>query len=268
MKTIMARTPHDSSFSSSKRHLHLQWRRKKEEDEEPLAASISNIHASSIFEDMAEKEKDGTTAQAPELPRVTTKKKTAMVPAIKIRSVLAVLAGKTRWHVGSGLGNKMIGTLFGYRRGHVHFAFQEDPKSGPALLIELATSTCGLVKEMASGLVRIALECDKKTTEKKSSTGRLIEEPLWRTYCNGKKCGFAKRRECGPAEWKVLKAVEPISMGAGVLPGNGMDGSDGELMYMRARFERVVGSRDSEAFYMMNPDGSGGPELSIYLLRV
>jgi hypothetical protein len=29
-----------------------------------------------------------------------------------------------------------------------------------------------------------------------------------------------------------------------------------------------VGSRDSEAFYMMNPDGSGGPELSIYLLRV
>jgi uncharacterized protein (TIGR01570 family) len=47
-------------------------------------------------------------------------------------------------------------------------------------------------------------------------------------------------------------------------------------MYMRARFERVVGSRDSEAFYMMNPDsgggsnnnGGGGPELSVYLLRV
>jgi hypothetical protein len=36
----------------------------------------------------------------------------------------------------------------------------------------------------------------------------------------------------------------------------------------------VVGSRDSEAFYMMNPDSSssnginGGPELSVYLLRV
>jgi uncharacterized protein (TIGR01570 family) len=44
---------------------------------------------------------------------------------------------------------------------------------------------------------------------------------------------------------------------------------------MRARFERVVGSKDSEAFYMMNPDSSsssnginGGPELSVYLLRV
>ena len=55
-------------------------------------------------------------------------------------------------------------------------------------------------------------------------------------------------------------------MGAGVLPNS--DGSDGEVMYMRARFERIVGSRDSEAFYMMNPDSNGAPELSIYLLRV
>lgn len=44
--------------------------------------------------------------------------------------------------------------------------------------------------------------------------------------------------------------------------------SEGELLYMRARFERVVGSRDSEAFYMINPDGNGGPELSIFLLRM
>ena len=79
-------------------------------------------------------------------------------------------------------------------------------------------------------------------------------------------------------------------MGAGVLPKGGISGagpgpgpgaaaddddesgggsgSDGELMYMRARFERVVGSKDSEAFYMMNPDGTGGPELSIFLLRI
>ncbi len=54
-------------------------------------------------------------------------------------------------------------------------------------------------------------------------------------------------------------------MGTGVLPG---DGDEGELMYMRAKFERIVGSRDSEAFYMMNPDNSGAPELSVYLLRL
>ncbi|XP_020597845.1 protein MIZU-KUSSEI 1-like, partial [Phalaenopsis equestris] len=94
----------------------------------------------------------------------------------------------------------------------------------------------------------------------------------WRAYCNGKKCGYAVRRECGAADWRVLRAVEMVSMGAGVLPaaketaGNGGEG-EGDMMYMRGRFERVVGSRDSEAFYMMNPDGNAGPELSIYLLR-
>ncbi|KAL2537649.1 hypothetical protein Fot_19040 [Forsythia ovata] len=122
---------------------------------------------------------------------------------------------------------------------------------------------------MASGLVRIALECDREP-EKKSM--RLLEESLWRTYCNGKKYGYATRRECGEKDRKILKAVEPISMGAGVLPAenNGDFGaeSDGEIMYMRAKFERVLGSRDSEAFYMMNPDNNGAPELSVYLLRV
>uniref|UniRef100_J3L2A0 Protein MIZU-KUSSEI 1 n=2 Tax=Oryza brachyantha TaxID=4533 RepID=J3L2A0_ORYBR len=63
-------------------------------------------------------------------------------------------------------------------------------------------------------------------------------------------------------------------MGAGVIPA-ACGGGEGDVMYMRARFERVVGSRDSEAFYMMNPDcggngsgNNGGPELSVYLLRV
>ena len=100
----------------------------------------------------------------------------------------------------------------------------------------------------------------------------LVEEATWRAYCNGRKCGYAVRRECGADEWRVLRAVEPVSVGAGVLPdgddATGATGGEGDLMYMRAKFERVVGSRDSEAFYMVNPDGGGGPELSIYLLRV
>ena len=98
-----------------------------------------------------------------------------------------------------------------------------------------------------------------------------MEEATWRAYCNGKGCGYAVRRECGAADWRVLRALEPVSMGAGVIPA-ACGGGEGDVMYMRARFERVVGSRDSEAFYMMNPDsstgGNGGPELSIYLLRV
>lgn len=156
----------------------------------------------------------------------------------------------------------LTGTLFGQRKGHVHFAVQDDPNAPPLLLLELATPTNTLVKEMASGLVRIALEC-----ERTQNRGRLLLEQVWTMYCNGRKTGYAIRRECSEADLQVFALVRAVSMGAGVLPMR-EEGPDGELMYMRARFERVVGSRDSEAFYMMNPDGTGGPELSIFLLRI
>lgn len=131
-----------------------------------------------------------------------------------------------------------------------------------------------LVKEMSSGLVRIALECDKAPVQAQTGgrSGKLFNEPMWTMYCNGKKCGYAVSRTCTDFDWHVLGTVQSVSVGAGVIPvvedarKNG--GSEGELLYMRAKFERVVGSRDSEAFYMMNPDGNGGPELSIFLLRI
>lgn len=260
----MAKTPHDSSFSFSRRYFN--WK-KKVEDEDDMEEILTN---SSLHLYEEEKDEELTISVPTQITSIPARKKKFPVVAVaKLRSALTIF-GKSRSSYHSGLGSRVIGTLFGYRRGHVHFAFQEDAKLAPAFLIELATPTSVLVREMASGLVRIALECEKKT-EKKGL--KMLEEPIWRTYCNGKKCGYAMRRECGPEELKILKAVEPISMGAGVLPGNeNVDGSgggsEGELMYMRARFERVVGSKDSEAFYMMNPDCSGGPELSFYLLRV
>ncbi|CAN4106588.1 unnamed protein product [Withania somnifera] len=175
------------------------------------------------------------------------------------------------------LGRKVTGTLFGHRRGHVTFTVQNDPKSEPVLRLELAISTSALVKEMSSGLVRIALECEKAPTA--SATRRrmgLFDEPVWTMYCNGRKCGYAHSRECTDSDWHVLSTVQSVSVGAGVVPeGGGRKISsaataegEGELLYMRAKFERVVGSRDSEAFYMMNPDGNGGPELSIFLIRI
>ncbi|KAI3467155.1 hypothetical protein Pfo_023818 [Paulownia fortunei] len=267
MKTIMARNPHDS-FSFSRRYFH--WKKKVVEDEDNDMEEILTFSSSSSKSEEKEKVKSEELTNFPMQHSFSTgsakapRKKLSVMAISKLRSALAL--GRARTHFSSGLGTKVVGTLFGHRRGHVHFAFQEDFKLSPAFLVELATPTSILVKEMASGLVRIALECDKKT-EKKGF--KLLEEPIWRTYCNGKKCGYAMRRECGPEEWKVLNAIGPISMGAGVLPGAGNGAEyDGELMYMRAKFERVVGSKDSEAFYMMNPDGNGGPELSIYLLRV
>ncbi|KAF2309887.1 hypothetical protein GH714_005497 [Hevea brasiliensis] len=64
------------------------------------------------------------------------------------------------------------------------------------------------------------------------------------------------------------RLLRGVSMGAGVLPSpNDKESTaDGELTYIRARFERVVGSQDSEALYM-NPDGAPGPELSIFFVR-
>lgn len=264
---------------ASKRQFH--WTTKvSNEDEEVSTKSCSKVveevrgekdkvpvhsNSSKNLVEHVRKEDDKQVQESAATSANTTRKKLQAIAVSRLRSVLTAF-GRHRVHFQQGLGTRVVGTLFGNRRGHVHFAFQKDPNSQPVFLIELATPITGLVREMASGLVRIALECDKE--EKKST--RLLEEPRWRTYCNGKKCGFATRRDCGPKEWNILKAVEPISMGAGVLPGNGDDAaeSDGELMYMRAKFERVVGSRDSEAFYMMNPDSNGAPELSIYLLRV
>ncbi|XVE54600.1 hypothetical protein DITRI_Ditri03aG0094800 [Diplodiscus trichospermus] len=246
-----------NSQDSSKRHFHWTKKVATEDDEAPTFNSSSNPTSG---ED--KKENLRTNVAMP-----TPRKKLPAVAVARLRSVLTAF-GKNRSSLPFGLGPRVVGTLFGYRRGHVHFAFQKDPNSPPAFLVELATPISGLVREMASGLVRIALECDKQKEEEKKAV-RLLEEPVWRTYCNGKKCGFASRRECGAKDWTILKAVEPISMGAGVLPGSGAEaGADGELMYMRAKFERIVGSRDSEAFYMMNPDSNGAPELSIYLLRV
>ena len=35
------------------------------------------------------------------------------------------------------------------------------------------------------------------------------------------------RRECGAADWRVLRALEPVSMGAGVIPAASCGGGDG-----------------------------------------
>lgn len=65
----------------------------------------------------------------------------------------------------------------------------------------------------------------------------------------------------------MLKTMQSMTVGAGVIPaGLGSDG-DGELMYMRANYECVVGSCDSESFHLINPDDCPGQELSVFLLR-
>uniref|UniRef100_M8CEM8 Protein MIZU-KUSSEI 1 n=1 Tax=Aegilops tauschii TaxID=37682 RepID=M8CEM8_AEGTA len=103
---------------------------------------------------------------------------------------------------------------------------------------------------------------------------RLLDEPLWTAYVNGRKIGYAMRREPTEDDLTVMQLLRTVSVGAGVLPNDvmGCDTAEGQeagdLAYMRARFDRVVGSRDSESLYMLNPDGNNGPELSIFFIRI
>lgn len=161
--------------------------------------------------------------------------------------------------------NATSGTIFGYRKGRVSLAIQEDPHCMPIFLIELPMHTISLNKEMASEIVRIALESETKTPKKK-----LMEEFVWGVYCNGRKVGYSiRRKQMSEDEMHVMQHLRGVSMGAGVLPApsDHKESADGELTYMRARFQRVVGSKDSEALYMINPDGSQGPEFSIFFVR-
>ena len=158
----------------------------------------------------------------------------------------------------------MSGTLFGYRKARVHLAIQENSRCLPILVLELAITTGKLLQDMGLGLVRIALECEKRPSEKI----KILDEPIWTLYCNGKKSGYAVKREPTDEDLMVMQTLRPISMGAGVIPTEATENPDGQLTYMRAHFERVINSRDSETYYMMNPDGNSGPELSIFFVRI
>ncbi|KAL7154428.1 hypothetical protein ABFS83_03G001900 [Erythranthe nasuta] len=160
----------------------------------------------------------------------------------------------------------VTGTIFGHRNGRVTFCIQDDNRVSrpPLLLLEFSVPTSYLARQMHHGLLRIALDyCSDPRSH--SSAAPLYDVPLWCMYCNGRKVGFAVRRQINPAHAAVLKLMQSVSAGAGVLP-KAEDGG-GELMYLRARFERVIGSADSESFHMINPAGSSAQELSVFLLR-
>uniref|UniRef100_A0ACD5UEU6 Uncharacterized protein n=1 Tax=Avena sativa TaxID=4498 RepID=A0ACD5UEU6_AVESA len=173
----------------------------------------------------------------------------------------------------------MTGTLFGYRDGRVALALQENPRCRPALVVELALQTHVLLREIGTTAgARIVLECEKKPAVEKhageeGSSGDddawLLEEPIWTMFCNGKRVGYAVRREATDGDVAVLETLWAVSMGGGVLPGRaGADAPDGEMAYMRGCFEHVVGSQDSESLYMLGPHGGDCPELAIFFVRL
>ncbi|KAI4321704.1 hypothetical protein MLD38_035054 [Melastoma candidum] len=122
---------------------------------------------------------------------------------------------------------------------------------------------------MQSGVLRITLACNGEDDPGVGARrGSLYEVPVWRVYWNGRKVGYGVRgsKDVRGGGEGVLRVMRKVSVGAGVVRlGAEEDGN--EVMYMRARFERVVGSADAEAFHMINPVGCVGQELSLFLLR-
>lgn len=165
----------------------------------------------------------------------------------------------------------VIGTIFGQRRGHVWFCVQHDRlTTRPSLLLELSIPTHLFVKEMHCGLVRVALEC-RDSADSELGSCPLHSVPVWIMFCNGRKFGFEARRKATKQIRLMLKTMQSMTVGAGVIPsgfGSGA-GTEGyaELMYMRANYECVVGGPDSESFHLINLDECPGQELSIFLMR-
>nr|CAD1835496.1 unnamed protein product [Ananas comosus var. bracteatus] len=108
----------------------------------------------------------------------------------------------------------------------------------------------------------------RPATAGERSSPRLLEEPVWSAMINGRSVGYAAQREATESDMRVMQLLHAVSMGANVLPADMTDPADDELTYMRAYFHRVVGSRDSETFYMLNPNGNNGPELTITFIRI
>ncbi|XP_071727629.1 protein MIZU-KUSSEI 1-like [Rutidosis leptorrhynchoides] len=163
--------------------------------------------------------------------------------------------------------NCVTGTLYGYKNGRVSLAIQENPKTAPIMILELELKTDEIQNEMNLGMVRIALECEKQLD--KDNKVKLLEEPLWTMFFNGKKGGLGVKRDATEDDLNIIELLRSVSMGAGMLPGKSdVEGPDGEIAYMRAHFDRVVGSKDSETLYMLSPDGNNGPELSIFFVRI
>ncbi|CAN6466915.1 unnamed protein product [Victoria cruziana] len=184
---------------------------------------------------------------------------------VYVRQPSAAASGRTEATV--------TGTIFGRRNGRVSFCIQQTSRAtAPALLLDLAVPTRVLAREMMTGLLRIALECNVSYNDAQKN-GSLFSVPVWTMYFNGKKVGLAIRRNPTKADLGFLKVMRSVFVGAGVVgrksaPENvGEEGRPDELMYFRANFKRVSGSGDSESFHLINPDGNVGQELSISFRR-
>ncbi|XP_040379862.1 protein MIZU-KUSSEI 1-like [Oryza brachyantha] len=185
----------------------------------------------------------------------------------------------------------IVGTIFGRRGGRVTFCVQRDAAVPPPFLFELPVLMQSLAAEMGSGLLRIALECHRPS----SAGGKAVvgggaadvdaaaaaagggSRSVWKASCNGRDVGYAARRRPTDYDRHVLESMRTTTTGVGVLSPSGFsEGAQGDaggedVLYMRATYERIVGSKDAVSYHLISPPGAAGgsppQELSVFLLR-
>ncbi|KAL5210735.1 hypothetical protein ABZP36_006358 [Zizania latifolia] len=152
---------------------------------------------------------------------------------------------------------------------HEHSASSVEPSGQSPELILVLDLPAGLGGADIAAAGRIVFECQRRWSDDCGGGGAaaaLLQSPKWLVYCNGRRVGFAARREKpSDAEGWVLKKMWAVTAGAGQLPGGGVE-------YLRGRFERIVASSDAESFHLVEPirwlGFIGDGDLSIFFHRI
>ncbi|KAF8010116.1 hypothetical protein BT93_J0926 [Corymbia citriodora subsp. variegata] len=147
--------------------------------------------------------------------------------------------------------------------GRVKIAMQNHAETSPFVTLELPLHTSHFAELVRGEMNRIVFTCPHEP-DGDSRRRPLLSAPVWAMLCNGRKMGFAVRREGSHGDASVLEMIMSVSTGAGLLPDK--EGV-GEHKYLRGQFVRTVGSSDSEAYHLVDPSGCFGQELSLFFLR-
>jgi uncharacterized protein (TIGR01570 family) len=159
----------------------------------------------------------------------------------------------------------VTGTIFGQKtdQGHLHLVIQMEPKTPPLIVLELASSTNFLRKAIVKEPLQFFLTCVKKDTSMS-----IWEERKWTEHVNGQVIGDASRLISEVTNLGFLDVIKHVTCGSGVIPDYEDRGVKAELLYLRAKFEKMKWSFDAESLSMVRSDNKGCPDISICFSRV
>ncbi|KAK1270343.1 hypothetical protein QJS04_geneDACA007706 [Acorus gramineus] len=156
----------------------------------------------------------------------------------------------------------VMGTIYGHRHGTIRFCVEYNDTHH--LLLDLGILTSLFAKEIDSGPLRIALECDADDDD--ATWKPLRSVPTWKVCLSGRSVGYAVKRWPTDDDRSIMDVVGWKTAAVGVIEAAAEEKD--EVVYMRGRFERVVGGGgNSETYHLMNPGGTPGDELSVFLIR-